>query len=472
VGPKLDTDACWRAMQSRDRRFEGRFVTGVLTTRIYCRPGCPARLPRRENVRFFACAAAAEESGLRPCLRCRPDASPGAPVLLGAKSTVARALRLIGDGHTDDLDELAARLGVGARHLRRLFAEHLGASPVAVARTQRLHLARKLLDETALPVTEVAFASGFRSVRRFNDAFRRAFHACPTDLRRACPRTDDVLRLRLPYRPPIAWDAILAFLGPRATPGVERIAGDTYARTFALGGARGVVEARPLPDDDAIEIAIHAGEVPPLFALVQSMRALFDLDADPRAIARVLARDPALAPLVRARPGLRVPGAFDAFEVAVRAVLGQQVTVRGATVLAGRLAERWGARIRTAHDALARLFPRPEALADAPIEEIGVPRARAGAIRGLARGVASGAIGLYRGVGDDVLRALEEVKGIGPWTAAYVAMRALGAPDAFPAGDLALRRALDEDDLPMRAERWRPWRAYAAMHLWTKEKDA
>jgi AraC family transcriptional regulator of adaptative response / DNA-3-methyladenine glycosylase II len=472
-------------MQSRDRRFEGRFVAGVLTTRIYCRPGCPARMPNRKNVRFFACAAAAEEHGLRPCLRCRPDASAASPRALGAPATVARALGLIAEGHTADLDELAARVGVGSRHLRRLFQDHLGASPGAVARTQRLHFARKLLEETHLPVTDVAFASGFRSLRRFHDAFRRSFHAPPSALRRA-PRAEEddaTLALRLVYRPPLAWLDLLAFLGARATPGVEAVFGEAYRRTFASGGAMGVLEVRPVAPprrprgvitEGALALAVHTAPGRPLFGLVRRVRALFDLDADPSAIAAVLRRDRALAPLVARRPGLRVPGAFDGFEVAVRAILGQQVSVAGATTLAGRLAAAYGERVRTQLPGLTRLFPTPERLARADIESIGVPAGRAEAIRALARATLGG-LALSPGAGDDAVRALLEIRGVGPWTAAYVAMRALGAPDAFPEGDLGLKRALGVRDIVARAERWRPWRAYAAMHLWahdSKERTA
>jgi AraC family transcriptional regulator, regulatory protein of adaptative response / DNA-3-methyladenine glycosylase II len=480
-GVDLDPDSCWRATQSRDRRFEGRFVVGVLSTRIYCRPGCPARMPRRENVAFFACAAAAEERGLRACLRCRPDASPRSPAALGAPVTVTRALRLIGEGHTSDMDELAARLGVGGRHLRRLFAEHLGASPLAVAQTTKLHFARKMLEETSAPVVDVAFAAGFRSVRRFNDAFRATFRAAPTALRnhrnagkRGGGARDgegrvEGVTLRLAYDRPLAWAELLAFLAPRATPGVEAVVGDAYLRTFDAGdGAAGTLEVRPLPGDDALALRLDAPAIAPLYGLVQRARRLFDLDVDPAAVARVLGRDPALRASVRARPGLRVPGAWDGFELAVRAVLGQQVTVAGATTLAGRLADAFGAKVTPGAraPALVRLFPTPRALAAAKVERIGLPTARAEAIRALARATVAGDVTFEPGTEEATTAALLALPGIGPWTCAYVAMRALGAPDALPDTDLGLRRALGTDDVAARAEAWRPWRAYGAMHVW------
>jgi AraC family transcriptional regulator, regulatory protein of adaptative response / DNA-3-methyladenine glycosylase II len=476
----LDPDSCWRAMQSRDRRFEGRFVAGVLSTRIYCRPGCPARMPRRENVAFFACAAAAEERGLRACLRCRPDASPRSPAAIGAPVTVTRALRLIGEGHTCDMDELAARLGVGARHLRRLFAEHLGASPLAVAQTTKLHFARKMLEETRAPVVDVAFASGFRSVRRFNDAFRATFRAAPSELRKKGAKGGGAregvegVSLRLAYDGPLAWAELLAFLAPRATPGVEAVFGDAYLRTFdAGGGAVGTLEVRPRAGEDALALRLDAPAVAPLYGLVLRARRLFDLDVDPRAVARVLGKDPALRASVRARPGLRVPGAWDGFELAVRAVLGQQVTVAGATTLTGRLAEAFGAPVRPSPRApgLTRLFPTPRALAAAKVERIGLPAARAEAIRRLARATLDGAVVFEPGTCEATTDALLAIPGIGPWTCAYVAMRAFGAPDALPETDLGLRRALGTTAVAARAEGWRPWRAYGAMHVWAGDAE-
>lgn len=464
----LDDDTCYRAIASRDRRFDGRFVTAVRTTRIYCRPGCPAKLPRRSNVTFFACAAAAEEAGFRPCMRCRPETAPGSPAAAGTSATVARALRLLCDGALDDadVDDLAARLGVGARHLRRLFAEHLGASPRAIAVTRRVHFARKLVDETTMPMAEIAMASGFASVRRFNDAFRRSFQRPPSAIRRAASPSGDALVLTLPFRPPFDWDALLAFLRPRATPGVERVDASTYRRAVALDGATGAIDVSCDAARPRVVLRASASLAPHLLAIAERVGRLFDLSADPHAIAAHLAKDARLAPLVAARPGLRVPGAWDGFEIAARAVLGQQVTVAGATTLAGRLVEACGSRVDA--PGLARAFPSAAAVARADLGAIGLTKARAEALRALAVAARDGAVVLDGSRGADEMRAaLSSIRGIGPWTAEYVAMRALGEPDAFPAGDLALKRAMGERDLEARAEAWRPWRAYAAMHLWT-----
>ena len=479
-----DSNAFSRAFLSRDRRFEGRFVAGVVTTGIYCRPGCPAPLPKPKNVRFFPGAAAAEAEGFRPCRRCRPEASPGAPVLLGTGATVMRALRLIGraDG-PGNVDALAAKLGVGARHLRRLFEEHLGAAPAAVVRTHRTHFARKLLDETDLPVTEVAAGAGFESLRSFHRAILGTFGRPPLDLRRRARRPaegspEEAIRLRLPYRPPFDWEGLLAFLGARALPGVEEIRDGLYRRAVRSGGRGGIVEVRRIPGADALEAAVPTACVPDLVRIVGRLGRLFDLDADPLAIASDLSRDRILAPLVTRRPGLRIPGAWDPFEIAVRAVLGQQVSVRGARTLAGRLVARFGREVgELPADGPRHLFPEPALLADSDVGSIGIPTARAKAIRTLAREVASGRIDLDGSRGPAALtEELVSIPGIGPWTAEYLAMRLLGEPDAFPAGDLALIRAFHHlgapatrRDLAARADAWRPWRAYAAMHLWMSE---
>jgi AraC family transcriptional regulator of adaptative response / DNA-3-methyladenine glycosylase II len=469
----LDAESMYRAMESRDRRFEGHFVIGVRTTGVYCRPGCPARMPLRRNVRFYASAAAAEEQGLRACLRCRPDASPAAPVAVGTPVTVARGLRLIADGALDEdgVDALAERLGVTARHLRRLFEQHLGAPPLAVARTRRVHFARKLLEETALPMTEVAHAAGFASLRRFNDAVRATFHATPSELRRrreAAAAKDDPeqIVLRLPYRAPLAYSELLAFLEARAIPGVERVEAGAYARTIETGGRAGRIDVRQDPDGRHLRLAVRGVAGADLFATVTRVRRVFDLDASPSVIDAHLARDRRLAASVRARPGLRVPGAWDGFEVAVRAVLGQQVTVKGARTLAQRLVERFGTPVADGRDGLTHLFPSPRALASADVAAIGLPRARADALRGLARAVDAD---------PRALESLEALDGVGPWTAAYVSMRTGRDPDALPASDLVLRRRLAGPDgvapsaraVEAMSEPWRPWRAYAAVHLWT-----
>jgi AraC family transcriptional regulator of adaptative response / DNA-3-methyladenine glycosylase II len=467
----LDTDRMYRAMVSRDRRFEGHFVIGVRTTGIYCRPGCPARTPRRENVRFYPCTAAAQADGLRPCLRCRPDAAPGTPAALGTPATVTRALRLIAQGALDDegVDPLAERLGVTARHLRRLFDRHLGASPLEVAHTQRVHFARKLLEETSLPMTDVAHAAGFASVRRFNESMRAALGATPTELRTrsrekaAPPRSrevGDAIVLRLPYREPLAFEELLAFLRVRAIPGVERVDHATYMRVVSSGVVEegpGTIAVRRAPAGAQLLVTIRGVGGADLFALVARVRALFDLDADPARIDAHLAGDPVIGAAVRARPGLRVPGAWDPFEIAVRAILGQQVTVRAASTLAGRLVARFGRAVAGGTEGLTHLFPEPTALVDADVASVGMPRARAEAIRGLARAVAGG-----EGVIEDPDRFVS-LPGVGAWTAGYVAMRALRDPDAYPRGDVVLRRFEQVSDP------WRPWRAYAAMHLWTME---
>jgi AraC family transcriptional regulator of adaptative response / DNA-3-methyladenine glycosylase II len=483
---QLDPATCFRAVASRDRRFDGRFFLGVSTTGIYCRPGCPARLPNAENVRFFATPAAAEGAGFRACQRCRPGATRGSPAWAGSSTTVARALRLIEAGGLDAtrVDDLAARVGVGERQLRRLFAEHLGASPAAVARSRRLHFGRALLDETRLSMTEVALAAGFTSQRRFNEAMRAAFGRTPTELRGArvgeAGGDAGVVTLRVGARAPYDGRSVLDFLAPRAIPGVERVEGDVYTRSIRLGGrvaiarvdvtsgeasARG--RARP-----GLAIALRGLAVTELFEAVERFSALFDVDADAHAIAAHLGRDPRLAPSVAARPGQRVPGAWDAFEIAVRAVLGQQVTVAHATALSGKLVAMFGARLDAPADGVTHLFPEAAALADAPIERIGMPAARAETIRAVARVAAEGALDVSLEGG-----ALERLRGVGPWTAAYVAMRADKDPDAFPASDLALRKAVggapgkaSAADVERAAEAWRPFRAYAAMHLWSMER--
>ena len=477
----LDPARCYAAVRSRDRRFDGRFFAGVVTTGVYCRPVCPVRPAKPENVRWFACAAAAEAAGFRPCRRCRPEASPGTPAWSGTSAVVARALRLIAAGALDEggVDGLADRLGLGARQLRRLFATHLGASPAEVARARRAHFARTLLDETDLPMAEVAFSAGFGSIRDFNHALRATFGRTPTALRRARGRRGPVanhggVTVRLAFRPPLDWSGLLGFLAPRATPGVEAVADGVYRRTIAIGDGAGTIEVRAAAGEPHLLMRVRLARPERLLQVVARARRLFDLDADPVPIADHLAASPELAPLVARRPGLRVPGAWDAFELAVRAVLGQQVTVRGATTLAGRLVRAAGTPLDRTEDGLTHLFPRPEALAYADLASVGVPRARAATIRALAGAVASGEVVLdaSRGLEDAVAR-LAAVPGIGAWTAHYVAMRALGEPDAFPAADLGLRRALGNGAgrlaparVAERADAWRPWRAYAVMHLW------
>lgn len=487
TGPTIDADTCYRALRSRDRRFEGRFFVGVKTTHIYCRPGCPAPLPARRNTRFFACAAAAEDAGFRACRRCRPDAAPGTPAWSGTSGTVARAVRLLlaSTGESPSVEELASRLGVGSRHLRRLFVRHLGAAPRSIAQTHRAHFARRLLDDTDLPMVELALAAGFGSVRRLHAAIQRAYHVSPTELRgrarakrgisaRTQRRGAGAFTLRLPYRAPFDWDGLIAFLGPRTIPGVERVQDGTYARTFRLDGASGHFIARPDPKARALVLDVVTDRAAPLVRIAERASRLFDLAADPGVIGEALSKDRELRRLLRARPGLRVPGAWDGFECAVRAILGQQITVKGATTLAGRIAREFGRATDSGDPTLSLLFPEAGELIHSELERVGLIRSRANAIRGLARAVDAGELDFDAIIGLDVFEAaMTRLPGIGRWTAQYVAMRAAGEPDAFPASDLVLRRRLLRDDEPgtekallRRAERWRPWRAYAAMAAW------
>jgi AraC family transcriptional regulator of adaptative response / DNA-3-methyladenine glycosylase II len=480
----LDSDRCYRALQSRDRRFDGRFFVGVTTTGIYCRPICPSPTPRPRNVRFFACAAAAQADGFRPCLRCRPETAPGSPAWEGSPAVVRRALRLIAEGglDDDDVEAFAARLGVGGRHLRRLFEVNLGASPAAVARASRAHFARRLLDESDLRMADVALSAGFRGVRQFNQAMRATFKASPRELRarrKGAAGAAAGLEMRLSYRPPLDWSALLGFLTLRATPGVEVVDERGYRRTLRMGASAGTLAVRPDPGSGCARLTLRLPVLDGLQTVVARVRRLFDLDADPDRIGRQLGRSPALAKLVRERPGLRVPGAWDGFELAVRAVLGQQVSVRGATTLASRLVERFGTALPApAEPGLTHLFPEAAALAEADVAAVGLPGARAAAIRALARAVADGRLALDGGLSlEEGVARLCEIPGIGAWTAHYVAMRACGETDAFPAGDLVLRRAFGngrgaapERALLAASEAWRPFRAYAALHLWTAPK--
>jgi AraC family transcriptional regulator of adaptative response / DNA-3-methyladenine glycosylase II len=481
----LDRDACYRALRARDPRFDGRFYTAVVSTGIYCRPICPAPIPKLENCVFLPSAAAAHQLGFRPCLRCRPEVAPGLAGWDGAARTVSRALHLIAEGGLGDdgVDELAERLGIGDRQLRRLFDRYVGASPIAVAQAHRILFAKKLLGETSLSMTEVALGSGFRSVRRFNDALRKTYGRSPSALRkttsaeRAAGATG--VLLKLPFSPPYEWRSMIEFLAARAMPGVERVEGERYQRTFAIGAARGVVEVQAAADGENHLLAtIHTSDVTALAAIVARLRRLFDLDVDIAAVEAHLARDRRLASRVRQRPGVRVPGAWDGFELAVRALLGQQITVAGARTMAGRLVAAHGEALRPDERAGPeqpdRLFPTPSALANTDLTSVGLTRSRAAALKAL--GAAMEADGdLLRPCEtlDETLEKLCALPGVGPWTAQYIAMRALREPDAFPASDLGLLRAMATPAgrptpaaLERGAEAWRPWRAYAAMRLW------
>ncbi len=460
----LDAAVCSRARQARDVRFDGRFFIAVTTTGIYCRPVCPARSPKEGNVRYYPTAAAAAEAGFRPCLRCRPEASPGTPAWNGSSATVSRALRLISDGALDEgsVETLAARLGVGARHLRRLFLEHLGAAPVTIAQVRRLQFAKRLIDRTALPFTQIALASGFGSVRRFQDVVERTYERTPTQLRRLAGKAAEAPpgchRFELPFRPPFDFHAMLEFLKPRAIAGVEAVGAGTYRRTFELDGQAGWFQASA--GEHALQLEVSYPDGRGLLRITERVRRLFDLSADPAVVGEAFGGDRVLAARVRKRPGLRVPGAWDGFEIAIRAILGQQVTVKGASTLCARLVERFG----------GGMFPRPEALAEGDIASIGLPGKRADAIRGFCRAVAAGRIDLSAGADPREFRArLVEMAGLGDWTAQYVSMRALNDPDAFPCSDLGLLKAsgcASARELARRSEAWRPWRAYAAIYLW------
>ncbi|MBV7500076.1 AlkA N-terminal domain-containing protein [Achromobacter sp. ACM05] len=478
----LNHEACYSAIQVRDARYDGRFFTAVKTTRIYCRPVCPARTPLSKNVTFFSTAAAAQEAGFHPCLRCRPETAPEVGPGHELPPTVSRALQRIELGALDEagVDALALRLGVGERQLRRQFRRHLGASPVAFAQTRRVLLAKQLIHETQLPMAEIAFASGFGSIRRFNEVFLDLFGRAPGELRRSGkPEVpvgqDGEIKLLLRYRPPYDWDAMLAFLRLRAIPGVESVTGDTYARTVSLDGAQGTVTVRP-GAGDALQVAVRFPHLPSLPAIIARLRRVFDLASDPAAIAAQFAADPVMTALMQARPGLRVPGAWDGFELAMRAVLGQQITVAAAIRLAGKLVAAHGKPLAQPDGALTHVFPEPDVVAAAELASLGMPRSRAATLSAVAAAAVAdphlfdAAVDL-----EDAVRRLRTIRGVGEWTAQYIALRQLREPDAFPHADIGLIRALEKLEsraytpaqLLARSEAWRPWRAYAAQHLWT-----
>jgi AraC family transcriptional regulator of adaptative response / DNA-3-methyladenine glycosylase II len=481
---ELDADACYRGLAARDARFDGRWFAGVRTTRIYCRPVCPARTPRRENVTFFASAVAAQAAGFRPCLRCRPESAPDFGAWRGTSNTVSRGLALIGEGGLDEasVDGLAARLGVGERQLRRLFRQHLGASPVAVAQTRRVLFARQLIAETRLPMADIALAAGFGSVRRFNAVFQALYQRSPGALRRSMVEPDTLynaasaVTLRLPYARPYDWDAMVGFLAARAMAGLERVdAEGRYWRTIGLDGAHGWFGIAHDAASGCLRATIWFPRVASLARIVGRIRRLFDLAVDPAVIGRHFAEDDLLRRLVMARPGLRVAGAWDGFELAVRGVLGQQITVAGARNLGGRLVARLGAAV-SGPDGLTHVFPEPGVMAAADLRDLGMPGARARCLSAVGAAAVAEA-GLFT-EGGGALARLRAVPGIGEWTAQYIAMRAWRDPDAFPAGDVALQRAAavagvrpGAKELLARSEAWRPWRAYAAAHLWASLGD-
>ena len=469
-----DPAACHEALKSHDARFDGRLVVGVSSTRIYCRPVCRVRTPLARNCRFFGSAAAAESAGFRPCLRCRPELAPGFAAVDAQARLARRAAALIEEGPPEGgLEAIADRLGVTARHLRRVFEAEFGVAPVAYAQTQRLLLAKRLLTDTSLPVTEVALAAGFGSLRRFNTLFRDRYRLTPTALRVKADETGSRqtgLRFLLAYRPPYDWDWVLSFLAARTIAGVESVAHDAYRRTVSFPGTedRGWIEVRALRRRDLLEVRVAPALARRIPTVLARVRRVFDLEARPDEVASVFQG------WTDARPGIRLPGGFDGFELAARAILGQQVSVKAAHTLAGRIAATFGAPVSTPFAELSCAFPDAATIAMQPLESIaqlGIVRQRAGALIALAEAVADGALTLDSSADIDVtVDALRALPGIGDWTAQYIAMRALTWPDAFPASDLILMRALDVRTpraAQARAEAWRPWRGYAVMHLWS-----
>ncbi|MGK5679196.1 DNA-3-methyladenine glycosylase 2 family protein [Actinoplanes sp. URMC 104] len=462
---ELDFERCYRAVDSRDQRFDGWFCTAVTSTGIYCRPSCPAMTPKRANVRFYPSAAAAQRAGFRACKRCRPDAAPGSPEWDVRADLVGRAMRLIGDGVVDreGVPGLASRLGYTERHLNRLLTAELGAGPLALARAQRAQTARILIETTDLGLAEIAFAAGFGSVRQFNDTILEVYAQAPSALRERRPvtRTEaGTINLRLAYRPPLHVPALLDFLGTRALPGVEERDGNTYRRGLSLPHGSATVSLTPA--DRWISATLRLGDVRDLAPAVARCRRLFDLDADPEAV------DATLGALAADEPGVRVPRAADGFELAVRAIVGQQVSVSGARTTLSRLI-----RSHVRPGELAG-FPSAAEVADLPDSAFGMPAARRRTIRALADAVADGKLDLDPGADrDETVARLVELPGVGLWTAGYVAMRAIGDPDVFLPTDLAARRGARALGLPATpktlaayAERWRPWRSYALVRLW------
>jgi len=492
---QLDPQVCHRALQTRDPRFDGRLFVGITSTGVYCRPICPARAAKFENCRFFPTAAAAQEAGFRPCLRCRPETAPDLGAWRGTSNTVSRGLALIADGALDgeeaSVDVLAERLGVGGRQLRRLFKQHLGASPIAVAQTRRVLFAKQLIHETRLPMAEIALAAGFGSIRRFNETFQQLFRRPPAALRRkavvALPEGTVAatgVTVRLSYRPPYDWPAMLAFLRARAIDGVEQVEGEVYGRTVLLDGRAGTVEIGHLPEQESLTATIRFPCVRALPAIVERIRRVFDLGADVATIGAHLAQDPLLAPLIAERPGLRAPGGWDGFELGVRAVLGQQVTVEAARGLAGRLVRLCGTALpaeQRGHPRLTLALPTAAQVAAADLTSLGMPGARKAALAALAAAALADPL-LFQPLGsvEETVARLRAIRGVGEWTAQYIALRAVRETDAFPAGDIGLLRGATAPDGPRprpadlhrRAEPWRPWRAYAAQHLWAADAAA
>lgn len=492
----LDHGRLYNALTARDARFDGVFFVGVTSTGVYCRPICPVKTPKSANCRFFDTPQEAEQARFRPCLRCRPELAPGSAPVDDAQRIAQLIVQRLHEGHLDDeagLEQIADQFELSSRQIRRIVQKELGVPPIQLLQTRRLLLAKQLLTETSMSMTEIAFSSGFSSLRRFNDAFHRRYGMAPTRLRRtaAAPggpdgagsangaggshRSDETSTLQLAYRPPYDWPGILAFLSARALAGVERVTADSYARTVRLGDRTGWIRVTRSAKRNALQVEFAQTLAPALPALLARLRALFDLDARPDVIAKRLRRDPRLARAIKANPGLRVPGAFNGFELGLRAILGQQVTVKAATTVAARFVEAFGDAIATPVDGLNRLTPVPARVAKATVDAIarhGIIAARAKSIIALAKAEESGVLSLDAGTHHDpdaAIARLTALPGIGPWTAHYIAMRALRWPDAFPKEDIVIRNNLggvSAADAEAMSQPWRPWRSYAVMHVW------
>lgn len=486
-----DREICYRALQSRDTRFDGLIFVGVTSTGIYCRPVCPARTAKFKNCVFFGSAAAAQEAGFRPCLRCRPETAPDLASWRGTSNSVSRALAIIHDGALDrggaSIEALADRLGLGERHLRRLFLQHLGASPISVVQTRRVLFAKQLIHETRMPMTEVAMAAGFGSIRRFNETFHDLFHRPPSTLRRKTSAGRETaeagITLHLRYRPPYDWDSMLGHLRARAIPGVEVVENGTYLRTVEMDGFTGSVEVAHLPQRQSLGVTIRFPHVRSFPAIVSRVRRLFDTGADIETIDAHLSSDPLLAQLIAQRPGLRAPGGWDGFELAVRAILGQQISVAAARRLAGQLVALHGKPVPAdylGHPDLSHVFPSAARVASAGSLGLAMPGSRQAALKAFAEAVLSDP-NLFRPFGtiEEAIARLRGIRGVGEWTAQYIALRAIRETDAFPSTDIGLLRGAARMDgarptaagLLDRAESWRPWRAYAAQHLWAADAD-
>jgi AraC family transcriptional regulator, regulatory protein of adaptative response / DNA-3-methyladenine glycosylase II len=472
----LDTHICYSALKTRDARFDGRFFTGVTSTGIFCRPICPARTPKIENCTFYESANAALQAGFRPCLRCRPESAPMSAAWIGTQAVVRRALTLIDEGALDDahsMSDFAARLGLGDRHLRRLFQTQLGAAPKQIALNRRLMFAKRLLKQTQAPITDIAFASGFNSLRRFNDAYKKTFSVAPSHERgeqSSQTQTQDIT-LHFSYRPPYDWNGLLQFFDQRGLSGVEEVTGVSYHRTISMDGHNGFIKISNDSVNNRIIARISNMPIIYLRAISQRIKRMFDVDADPDAIAHDLSHDPALAPLIKANPGLRLPGAWDGFEIGVRAIIGQQISVKGARTIATRLVQRLGEKL--ADDRF--LFPTPGVIANGDLSHLGLTQKRCASLQNFALNWIE--LDPAQPL-DETLSRLCGLAGIGPWTAHYIVMRALGEPDIYPIADLALLRALEKmglpstkKDLEQRAENWKPWRAYGALYLWSFDHD-